>query len=186
MMKLPALTEAERAWIDQNVLVDLTKKRAQNIAERIRLQLQSRFGMRIDSVAIQVFSRVTEFRPAQPGVEAAQPGIESAQPEIQIDATLAAIWIGLRYGGKPSKLAHPHHAAWLYPLEQEVRRALAAAVVNQNGNEAWPQAMQVRLQIGQAQGTININLGREAPWSWAWQQIRAIPAGQRRGVQGNA
>lgn len=182
MMKLPVLTEEERVWINQAainpiiinpVLINPASQPdsalilAQSIAERIRLQLQAMLGIQIETVTVQVFLPSQEHH--------------GVQPKIQIDAALAAIWIDLRYGGMPSKWAGQHYAEWLFPLEQEVRRALAAAVINQDCNDAWPQAMQLRLQMGGVQGAIDISLDNETVRSWAWQHIRAKPSEQRRG-----
>lgn len=161
MMKLPALSAEERAWIasglpDDAVLV---------LAERICLHFQATFGIRMLVAGSHAVHTLEPFT--------------GSEPAINIDAVLASAWLDLRYGGRPTGyVGGGHHPAWNVPLIALVRRALAEAVINygeaNHGEHAsWPQAMQIQLQTGSLVGTINISWNSEHAWRWSRQYIGA-------------
>lgn len=166
MMKLPALSAEERAWIASGLPDDAV----QVLAERIRLHLQATFGIRVLVAGCHAVCSLEPF--------------VGSEPAINIDAVLASAWLDLRYGGRPaSYVSGAHHLAWNLPLIALVRRALAETVINHgetNHSEinygehaSWPQAMQIQLQTGSLVGTINISWNNKHAWRWARQYICA-------------
>lgn len=161
MIKLPALSAEERAWIASGLPDDAVRV----LAERICLHLQATFGIRmliVGNHAVQLIEPFTD-----------------SEPQIKIDAALASAWLDLRYGGKlTGYVGSSHDPAWNIPLIELVRRALAETVINHSAinrsdSVRWPQAMRIQLQAGSLVGTINILWNNEQACRWSRQYIGA-------------
>jgi hypothetical protein len=157
MMRLPALTPDERAWLQPiSPSGALTA-----LAERVRCHLMVSLG---GSVAVSEF----------PGAVAQGP-LRGVEPLIRIAPELAAVWLAVRLGGKPEKAGmQTGDGALIEPFRGLIRRALAEAVINY-GDTAWPQAMRMRVAIGSVQGNVEISWNSVHAVSWARQAIREKP-----------
>ncbi len=154
MMPLPALDEAERAYLrapQSDAAVEV-------FAARLRQRLVASLGVPASVSASECG-----------GLD--QSG-SRAEPAIAIAPELAEAWLASRFGGRPG-------AVWVARMDEErlrpftaaIRRALAESVVNA-GAADWPHRMRLDVSLGGRHGRVEIFWDGAHAKDWARRALR--------------
>jgi hypothetical protein len=156
---LPAISQDERAYL-QSLQPGST---LQALAGRLRQRLVGTLG--VQQVCVS----------GLPGRGSPAGNTCSGEPEIRIDNALATAWLGARFGGGPgnASLQFKDHVL-VNPLQLLIRRTLAEVVINL-GDDAWPAAIRLQVDLCGHRGHAEIFWNSGQALSWAGRTLGGKP-----------